>query len=98
MSPRFERENFLGIVMLKEWWADPRTGAHYRAITGRVSILTDEEIVGFKVNSQDSRWVARVVGPSGEAHVILGCQVRGVIAHVPDTAVGPLHSDVLVVP
>jgi hypothetical protein len=81
----FDRREFQGSVVLKEWWT-ALDGGKYLGISGTVSILTDSEIVGFEVNDRDSKWVARVEGPT-ESVVVLGCQVRGV--HVHERTTGP---------
>jgi len=94
----FDRREFPGVVELKEWHADIRTGRPHRYIAGLVSVLTDDETLGFKVNSNDSRWLALVEGPSGERHFFPGCQVRSVIAFPLGAPAPTLDSDVLVVP
>jgi hypothetical protein len=75
----FERKGFYGTVILKEFIRG-QDGRSYDQLMGTISILTDKEIVGFEVNDRDSKWVARIEGPSS-AFVILGCQVRGVVVH-----------------
>lgn len=78
----FTTTSFYGTVLLKDWVEGLSDGNSYKALQGTVSILTDEEVVGFKANrATEANWIARVEGPSGEAWNILGCQVRGVVAH-----------------
>jgi hypothetical protein len=79
----FNRKNFHGTVILKDSLVMPHDGYSYVEVMGTVSILTDEEIAGFKAGDHESPWVARVEGPSGAALVILGCQVRAVLIHPP---------------
>lgn len=75
----FVTKDFGGSVILKEWvrWHD---GRQFIGFTGRVSILQDEELVGFRVKGTESNWVARVDGAT-ESINILGCQVRAVHVH-----------------
>lgn len=70
-------EPFKGIVQLKEWWAW-HNGKSYRAIAGLVSVVRDEDIVGFKAQSHESNYVIKVAGDT-ETVYILGCQYRGVV-------------------
>lgn len=93
-------KHFPGVVQLKESWQNPETGTWHRCIAGKVTILEDTRLVGFKTRSTDSNWIARIDGPSGMSVNLLGCQVRAVTAYARglphlDRSVTP---DVFVVP
>ncbi len=75
MARRFNTEGFAGIVQLKQYALIP-DGRQYLGIAGDVSILRDEDIVGFKVSGgETANWIARVNGRSGSVN-ILGCQIK----------------------
>lgn len=90
----FITQGFYGSVVLKDWLRE-RDGRQHIGITGKISILQDVDLVGFRAKGNESNWVARVDGET-ESVTILGCQVRAVITHVPDGDVATL--DYLVVP
>lgn len=94
MIPDFTTKGFYGSVLLKDWYIH-RDGGSYRLVTGTISILRDEEVVGFKVQRSESNWVARIVGPT-ESITILGCQIRGVNTHSRNASFLP--GAILVVP
>lgn len=71
---RFNVKGFSGAVQLKQFALMP-DGKQYIGISGKVSILSDEEMVGFKVSGGESNWIARIDGEQGSVNV-LGCQVR----------------------
>lgn len=73
----FDIKNFPGIVHLKDWLQMP-DGKAYLAIAGRCSVISDEEMLGFKVGRAESNWLVRVEGGEGGSVNILGCQVRAV--------------------
>lgn len=75
MGSRFNAKDFTGIVQLKTFAPIP-DGRQYIGFAGRVSILSDKEVVDFEVKGGDTaNWVARVDGPTGSINV-LGCQIR----------------------
>lgn len=76
--PVYFRKGFNGVVILKEWQTAP-DGINYIGFVGLVSILKDEEILGFELRGNDSNWVARVDGAT-MAITVPGCQVRAVWA------------------
>lgn len=72
---RFDTDGFVGIVQLKGFAMMP-DGRQYMGVAGKVSVLRDEEVVGFKVSGgETANWLCRVEGPSGSIN-ILGCQVK----------------------
>ena len=77
--PKLERKDFLGVVMLKDWMHPVTDRDSYRGFFGLISIMTDEEAVGFKFGTQESPWICRVVG-DGEQWTFKGDQVRAVVA------------------
>jgi hypothetical protein len=82
---RYVTKGFYGTVILKDWTEGP-DGDQYKGFTGLVSILKDEEIVGFKSEgNNNANWVARVEGPTTSV-TILGCQIRGAWTHEPGTS------------
>lgn len=71
----FNVKGFDGAVKLKHYSMMP-DGKNYIAVCGKVSILSDSEVVNFEVKgSETANWIARVEGPNGSVN-ILGCQVR----------------------
>lgn len=88
----FNRNGFRGVVYLQEW-IKHRDGRQYIGVAGRISILSDTELLGFKVKGTETNWCARVEGKENAMN-ILGCQVRAV--EVTDDLSGPM-ADVLVV-
>lgn len=74
-SQRFNTEDFAGIVQFKQYALMP-DGKQYIGVFGKVSILRDEEVVGFKVaGGETANWIARVTGLGGSVN-ILGCQIK----------------------
>jgi hypothetical protein len=75
-------KHFDGAVQLigTNRWQHPITGIWYTVLAGKVTILEDVSLVGFKVRSGDSNWIARIDGPSGMSINILGCKVHSVTA------------------
>lgn len=73
----FKTTDFDGALLLKHYMADP-DGQQYIGYSGKVSILAAKEMLGFEVTGQETNWVARVEGPSGQSVNFPGCQVRGV--------------------
>jgi hypothetical protein len=74
-AQRFNAQDFTGIVHLKGFNMMP-DGKQYIGIAGRVSVLRDEEVVGFEVRGgETANWICRIDGPNGSINV-LGCQVR----------------------
>ncbi len=56
-------------------------GKQYMAVAGIVSIVEDEDLVGFKARGTESNWVARVesaLDDSSSTLNILGCQIRAI--------------------
>lgn len=81
-------KDFAGTVVLKQWMHYPADGRQYMGFWGKVSILSDEEAVGFKVQGNESNWIARVQGETSSVN-ILGCQIRSIVegpAAVPSSA------------
>lgn len=71
----FNVKEFDGAVQLKQYAMMP-DGKNYIGVVGKVSILSDKEVVGFEVRgSETANWIARVQGPSGSVN-ILGCQIK----------------------
>lgn len=70
---------FHGTVFLKEFARD-LGGSQYVGFRGRVSILGDREVVGFRVSGTESNWIARIEGPT-QTYNFLGCEVRYVATH-----------------
>lgn len=50
-------------------------GRQYIGFYGKVSILSDMDLVGFNVSGGESNWAARVAGETSSVN-ILGCQIR----------------------
>lgn len=75
-------KHFSGVVEFTNGnsYMDPFTGRGYTSVGGRVTILEDVKLVGFKTRSTDSNWIARIDGPSGMSINILGCKVESVTA------------------
>lgn len=74
-AQRFDVKEFTGIVQLKNYAVMP-DGRNCIGVAGKVSVLSDEEVVGFKVKGGDTtNWICRVDGPNGSIN-ILGCQIR----------------------
>ncbi len=82
----FIRKGFTGTVMLTDWMTALHNGNSYVALSGVVSVLSAEELLGFDVNDRDSRWAAVIEGPT-QRYVIPGCKVRGVVSHPGDTEI-----------
>lgn len=76
MSEFDAAKGFNGAVALKESFMLP-DGRWIQVVVGRVRILQDEVIAGFKTRGTESNWVARVEGATGAVN-ILGCQVRAI--------------------
>lgn len=72
--------NFYGSILLKDWITDPQTGRAHRSIAGRISIIEQETLAGFKVKGNESNWVA-LVENTYETVAILGCQIRGFVRY-----------------
>lgn len=71
----FNVKGFDGAVQLKNYVMMP-DGKNYLGVVGKVSILSDSEVVGFEVKgSETANWIARVEGSKGSVN-ILGCQIR----------------------
>ncbi len=97
VKAEYQRRDFYGTVVMKDWMSSLEHGEVYRMFTGKVSILADTEIVGFESKGNgNANWVARVEGPT-QAYNILGCQIRAVIAHGPVDLVSH-EKDRLIVP
>lgn len=72
---RFNASGFDGIVQLKQYALMP-DGKQYIGVAGKVSILRDEDVVGWKVaGGETANWIARIEGPGGSVN-ILGCQIK----------------------
>lgn len=83
---RFDTKGFTGIVQLKQYALMP-DGKQYIGIAGKVSILSDQDVVGFKVaGGETANWIARVEGPTGSVN-ILGCQIK--LVHQVDGELDP---------
>lgn len=76
---KFITEGFEGCVVLKEWIPSPG-GNTYNTVLGKITILQDVDMVGFKVSDRESNWLARVEGSFGSVN-ILGCQIRAIFQH-----------------
>lgn len=73
-------QNFRGSVCLKDWFQDPISGRSVRSVTGRITILKADEVIGFDPGKSEANWVARVEGPT-QSYNFPGCQVRCIIDH-----------------
>ncbi len=82
-------KDFFGTVILKDWILT-MDNRQVRALTGRLTLVKDEEIAGFKVHGTESNWGMRIVGHR-EQWTVLGCQIRAVVAHAENA---PIHHDV----
>lgn len=72
---RFDPSGFTGVVQLKNYALMP-DGRNCIAVAGKVSVLSDQEVVGFEVKGGDTaNWICRVDGPTGSVN-ILGCQIK----------------------
>jgi hypothetical protein len=91
----YNARDFYGSIVLKDWvrWHDGRS---YIGFTGRVSIVQDEELVGFRAKGNESNWVARISGDT-ESVNILGCQIRAGVVHS-IRAIAATGADYLLVP
>lgn len=67
-----------GAVEFRDWHHMPFADGAVRGITGKVSVHSTKELVGFDVNDRDSNWLVCVEGPSGFRSYIPGCQVAGI--------------------
>jgi hypothetical protein len=75
LDKRFDPTDFTGIVQLKQYAPFP-DGRQYIGVAGQVSVIKDEEMIGFEVRGgETANWLLRVDGPTGSIN-ILGCQVR----------------------
>ena len=79
MKTKYQTENFYGTVILKDWCKTIQ-GRNVQRLTGLLTLVRDEDYVGFKTRGTEANWAMRVVGPS-EAWTILGCQIRAIVAH-----------------
>lgn len=69
------KEIGIGTLILMDWMEDVDC-KDVKGFYGKVSVGTDEEIVGFKATGHNTaNWVARVEGET-EAITVMGCQVR----------------------
>lgn len=75
-----QTKDFYGAVILKELFQSPLDGRWHIGVVGRIHILKDEEMLGFRVHSSESNWCAWVVGRNGSTLTFPGCQIRGVMA------------------
>lgn len=72
---RFNPQEFTGIVQLKGYAVMP-DGKQYIGVAGKVSVIKDEEMIGFEVRGgETANWLLRIDGPTGSINV-LGCQVK----------------------
>lgn len=85
-EPRF------GVVLMKDWILDPRSGRSVRSVAGTVEFLEFGDRIA---KPGDHSWVLKVSSPTNDAEfvVLLGCQVRGV--QIMADASGTLATDVL---
>lgn len=75
IKARFNSQDFTGLVQLKQYAPAP-DGHQYIGFAGRVSVLRDQDVIGFEVRGGDTaNWLCRIDGPSGSINV-LGCQVK----------------------
>lgn len=77
----YQTEKFEGVVIVKDFMLAQFPGETdtFLGFSGKVSILRDQDIVGFKTEGNaNANWIARV---EGETHSIniLGCQIKAVI-------------------
>lgn len=97
-SNKFLTENFDGFVVTKEWTHMP-TGEQYTVFAGKVSIVEDNDMIGFEVSGRETNWIARIEGPTGTSVNIPGCQVRAVGSlNGPFAAEGAKPANVYMVP
>jgi len=61
------------LVTTDKWFYAPN-GNQYRAIWGRVQIVSDS-ILGIKTNSHSTNWYA-VIGSDGKEVIVAGCQIN----------------------
>lgn len=76
--------SFWGVVVLKEWIGDPKTGRQIRGFIGKVSIKAAESVLGFRTSSSESNWIAVIEGRNDvygqtDRVSIPGCQVRAIL-------------------
>lgn len=69
---------FIGVIHLKDWLR--RGGKQYISVAGLVSIISAEEILGFKVKGTESNWFTRIVSKTNSSRSIniFGCQIRAI--------------------
>ena len=76
-----------GTLILMDWLEDT-DGRDVKGFYGKVSVGTDQEVVGFAATGHNTaNWVARVDGPT-ESITVMGCQVRAFREGSPP----PIHS------
>lgn len=82
----YDVKGFTGSVVLRNAMTMP-DGRGYYNIAGKLSILSDEELLGFKVASPpDANWIVRVESIDGERSInVPGCQVASVLQGEFDT-------------
>lgn len=78
-KPELITQGFRGTVLTKEWvrWY---TSKSYVGFFGTIYVYQDKEAYGFQTRGNESNWFIRVQGET-ESINLLGCQIRGVIAH-----------------
>jgi hypothetical protein len=101
-DPDYITKHFPGVVQFVAGhrWQNPETGTWFSCVAGKVTILEDTNLVGFKTRSGDSNWIARIDGPSGMSINVLGCKVHSVTAYsagLPSIS-GATSPDVFIVP
>lgn len=92
-KPILTSQGFTGTVLPKEWirW---HTGKQYAGFYGKIYVYQDKEVYGFSTRGNESNWFIRIQGEK-ESINLLGCQIRGVIAHITEPTP---DSDIKIVP
>lgn len=67
-----------GVVLLKEWVNNPKTGQEVRAIVGPITLRTAKEDFGFIPKGNETNWAVEVGSKDKGQLLILGCQIRAI--------------------
>ena len=74
--PERERKSKYGIVILKDWMANPIRGNDCRMVSGPIELVTAKESFGFTPKGNETNWGV-LVGTESQC-LILGCQIRSI--------------------
>ena len=73
-----------GTVTVRDhFWPAP-DGTEKTGITGRITVHTAKDVLGFDVNNRDANWLVEIAGEHSRV-VLPGCAVLGFHLHEPDT-------------